>query len=397
MTPLRCLSFAAALFASSVADIRQVSESRTGGSFEASLTRFGDGFAAAWYDTRDGVPSIYVRRLTADGVPAGPEIRLTRDRTAYEPDIAALGSNLIVGWYEYDEKAGFRAMVGSWSANGKQRWVKTVSAPGYLGRNTMIRTDGQRIAVAWIQEFKGQSQIQVRWLDANGNNARGRLMTFYTPVSATTWNLNGDINPIGDPADLHGNFWVTWDAEWAKKGTSEILLGRPTPLPMSGSVTRLTPDDGIASKYPDLAFAADGTLAVTWFDRRDGNEEIYLAVSSQPELERSVAARARRVTDTSGESIGAYLAWNGDRLGLAWCDKTAGQHEIYFQGFDKTGAPLGDARQITHTPADSLIPAVRPFGDGFALLWNEFIAGPGGGHDPRSRSDVMFTRVSATP
>ena len=43
----------------------------------------------------------------------------------------------------------------------------------------------------------------------------------------------------------------------------------------------------------------------------------------------NVDRRARRVTDTKGESIGAYVAWNHNRIGLAWCDNTPGQQEVY--------------------------------------------------------------------
>ena len=41
-------------------ELRQVSESGRG-AYEASLTPFRDGFAAAWYDTRDGNPELLKR------------------------------------------------------------------------------------------------------------------------------------------------------------------------------------------------------------------------------------------------------------------------------------------------------------------------------------------------
>jgi hypothetical protein len=335
-----------------------------------------------------------VRRLTAAGAPAGPELRLTRDRTAYEPDVAALGSNLIVAWYEQDETDGFRAMVGSFTPDGRHLWVKRLSSPGYLGRNAIVRTDGQRVAVAWIQEHKGNRVVAVHWLDADGNTAKGRLASFYSnAANPTTWNLNAARNPLGDPSDPAGNMWIVSDSRAFSTRANELVLARRNGAAGADELLHLTEDDGVPSKYPDLAFANDGTLAITWFDGRDGNEEVYLAVAAPGDFQWPLDRRARRVTTTPGASVGAYLAWNGDRLGLAWCDNTGGQHEIYFQSFDKTGAPLGETQQITHTPADSLIPSIHPFGDGFGLLWNEFIAGPGGGHDPRSRSEIAFARV----
>ena len=139
-----------------------------------------------------------------------------------------------------------------------------------------------------------------------------------------------------------------------------------------------------------------GRAALTWFDERDGNEEVYLSVSPQTELVDGVERSARRITHTPGESIGAYLAWNGDVGGLAWCDNSLGQHEVYFVRFDVRGAPVGAAERLTDNPSDSLIPAIRPWRNGFALVWNEFVPGRGGDHGTDGRSEVWFSFVSAS-
>ena len=75
---------------------------------------------------------------------------------------------------------------------------------------------------------------------------------------------------------------------------------------------------------------------------------------------------------TPGESIGAYLKWNRDRLGLAWSDKMSGQHEIYFESFDPNGVSQGAARRVTETQTWSLVPAIQARHDGFALAWTEY-------------------------
>jgi hypothetical protein len=142
----------------------------------------------------------------------------------------------------------------------------------------------------------------------------------------------------------------------------------------------MTADDGVPSKYPDIAGV--GLFAVAWFDERQGNKEVYLFVGTEPDFAGEIDARARRVTSTPGESIGAYLEWSDDadpaarRIGLAWCDDSVGQHEVYFRAFDLDAMPLGDPRRVTHTPTSSLVPAIRAWRGGFALAWNEFRPGP---------------------
>jgi hypothetical protein len=83
-----------------------------------------------------------------------------------------------------------------------------------------------------------------------------------------------------------------------------------------------------------------------------------------------------------------------NRRHLVWCDNTIGQHEIYFEPFDAGGHPLEKPLRMTDNGTDSLIPAIRPAGDGFAMVWNELTPGPSGGHDPRSRSEVVFGTAS---
>src|SRR5262245_50225471 len=82
----------------------QVSDSRAG-AYEPSLERDRDGFAMAWYDTRDGNAEIYFRLLDADGQPAGPERRLTRGpEQSFEASLARLDDDFIIAWYDQTEK-----------------------------------------------------------------------------------------------------------------------------------------------------------------------------------------------------------------------------------------------------------------------------------------------------
>jgi hypothetical protein len=103
---------------------------------------------------------------------------------------------------------------------------------------------------------------------------------------------------------------------------------------------------------------------------------------------------ARRVTTTAGHSIGAYAAWNGDRLGLAWCDDSPGNQELYFQSFDKTGRADGEAMRVTTTPRSSSIPAIEPAGTRVALLWTEHDQTAADRHGTgRTRSQIVFQPV----
>lgn len=361
-----------------------------GAAHEPSLAVFDDGMAVAWYDTRDERGDLYVRALDASGTPVGPELALTRGpNDAYEVDAHAVrtaedGDGLALGWYEKTKEGRLLPRAGVWTRDGTLHWSKAV---GPAGRNTVVRVAGPLLFVAWVMdEPDDRASVWGGWWTVDGDvrEPPRRL----ADAGRTTWNLNAAIDPASTARTPRA--WLVFDA---RAGTqAEELFVVDVRGDGLDHVTRLTADDGKASKYPDLAFAGD-TAALTWFDERDGNQEVYLAVVPRARIAGTADSDARRVTTTAGHSIGAYLAWNDDRLGLAWCDDSVGQHEVYAQTFSKTGAPLEPARRLSDTPAASLIPAIRAWQAGFVVTWNEYDAPASGGHAASAQSQVVATRL----
>jgi hypothetical protein len=336
----------------------QVSNSRKG-AYEAALVPFGQGFAVAWYDTRDGHGEIYARMLDLNGQPAGPERRLTNGpEDSYEASIDRLGDDLVVAWYDQSSQGQQIAKLGMWGRDGTNRWVHAFDSGT---RNPVVLSDGTSIFCAWIQgEGDGREAVFAGWWESDGRPRSPAVRL--GSASKTTWNLNATL-------DQQGTGWVVFDAE-ASTRASEVYVARADPS--SAGAVRLTKDDGSPSKYPDLAIGAAGRAALSWQDDRDGNTEVYLLTGRLGDLTGEIEGRSHRVTMTPGESIGAYLKWNRDRLGLAWSDKMSGQHEIYFESFDPNGVSQGAARRVTETQTWSLVPAIQARGDGFALAWTEY-------------------------
>ncbi len=364
--------------ASACADgLHQVSQSPAG-AYEAALVAYEGGFAAAWYDTRDGNAEIYMRLLDARGLPAGPERRLTTGvEESYEPSLDRAGDTLAIAWYDKAAGGDLTAKLGVWNRDGSARWVRTLGA---RTRNPVTRSDGREIFSAWIQrEPDGSEAVWSGFWTVDGQPiaAPRRLAA----ASRTTWNLNAAL--YGPSKAL-----VAFDAV-AGTRSSELFLAFADASGAS-TVQRLTADDGKESKYPDIV-VGDRRIALTWYDARDGNTEVYLFTSDFFGLmpaagaPRAIDAGARRLTGTPGESIGAYAAWRGDRLAVAWSDDSGGQHEVYLQLFDEQGVPRGTPQRLTYTDMASLVPAIQPWERGFALAWNEYTPA----RDLAGRSNVV--------
>jgi hypothetical protein len=357
--------------------------------YEPSVAVFRDGLAVAWYDTRSGHGELYQQALDGDGQFAGTEVRLATPAggDAFEADIQAVegsssGDGFVVGWYERRADRTHLARLGLWSRTGDTRWTRTISQ---RGRNTVARVAGDLVFAAWIEdEADPGAGVWSGWWSLRGDTvvAPRRI----ADAGKTTYNLNAALAERA-PGRAVPTALVVFDAV-ARTRSQELYVAEDDGVEVR--VVRLTPDDGFASTYPDLALS-DSRLALTWFDAKDGNEEVYLRVTTRAEIARGAETTGTRVTNTTGRSIGAYTAWNGERLGLAWCDDTPGQHEIFFAEFDAAGRPRGQARQLTVTRAGSLIPSIHAWRSGFVLAWNEYEGASA--HDAEGRSQVLLRMI----
>ncbi len=349
------------------------------------MAAWDDGLAIAWYDTRDGNAEVYVRMLDRDGRETGQELRLTTtDAESYEADIAPLRNAFAVAWYEKAKDGATRAQLGVWQRDGTPVWSAPVAVGSGSSRNAVVRSFGDALFCAWIEaDDAGRETVWGGWWGDDG-----RLRSAPVRLGAageTTYNLNAAIAP-------NGAAWVVFDAR-AGTRVDELFAAR---LAADDEVTlaRLTADDGIRSKYPDLAFDAGGRAALTWFDERDGNREVYLAATdAADELLAPIEPRAQRITSTPGASIGAYVARTRDRIGLAWCDNSSGNFEVFFQPFDASAMPLTPPRRLSDTPTSSMIPAIEPWSDGFALAWDEVVLAPAGASEAATSGEVVFRMV----
>lgn len=357
--------------------------------YDVSLGVEGNALSVAWHGGNDGHDSLWIQPLDANDRATSAPLRLTDGtRDAFEPDLQLLDGDAVVAWYEKDEGGGLRAWVGRFDASGKARWREPVSAPGHQGRNTVVRVDDDGLHVAWLEsarDAKPVDPVEVRTTILDGSGRRKIEPLVVGAASQDTWNLNAARAP-------DGTLLIVFDAHTASRA-KELHVARVT-----GNASQVSPlgaDDGFDSTYPDIALSRD-RVALAWSDARDGNSEIYLAVGTMGDLTTDLARHTRRVTQTAGASIGAYLAWNGPRLLLAWCDDTPGQLEVFRQEFDARGQPVTPVEQITRTSTESQVPSVRAAGAGFALAWTERRALPAtapGGHSPTATSRVRVERV----
>jgi hypothetical protein len=360
-----------------------------GAAFEPDLVVGDEHIAVAWYDARTPPAQIHVRFYDKQLQPLTEERRLSSTTLpAYEASATFIGDKLAVAWYEVARNGEARVHLGSWDAQGQELWHKTLTDTGLRSRIPVLRTHDERLFIAWIEDSQPNpisladpSRLHYAWFDDDGEVLYEGVMD--AAASANTWNLNALVL---DDTTMALSYH-------AQRDTQAIELHLALVSPNQHKVLRLSADDGNDSRYPDLALDGD-TLALTWFDAVETQSDIRLKLFSRTLLDTESALAldrdALKVTNTPGESIGAYLSWSNGVLGLAWNDDSEGQHELYFQSFDRSGTPRSAIRRLTRTSTASLIPAIEAFEGDFLLSWSEVVLN---GHDS-PQATVMLQRVS---
>lgn len=353
-----------------------VSDSNAG-AFEVSIATDSEQLYLAWYDTRDGNAEVYFRKLDAAGV-LGGEVRLTETPAqSYEVSLAAIDDGVALAWYEKSIDGRLDAQLATWQGGVGAAWQRSLGHDSRATRNPAVALLGSQLFVAWLATDIGDATDVVgAWFSLEGT-LLGEPIALGA-AGPNTWNLNVAI-------DAEGAAWVAWDTQSGNL-TEEVFIARVQAE--KATLAQVTADDGYRSKYPDIAI--DGQrMALTWFDERDGNREVYFSVTDVRELSH-IGSSARRVTHSPGASIGAYLSFGHRGVGLVWSDDSGGANDIYFQQFDRDGAPLDDARALFRSDKESLIPAIASWRDGFAVAWNEVEKLKGGSHAAETQSDILL-------
>ncbi len=342
---------------------------------ELSLAVSPESSWAAWHGGAGEESAIYLQPLGEGGALEGRPFRLSSEGKtfAYEPDLILARGSPVAAWYQ---KNPFTNELSGWlarlEASGRREWLVPLEEGAEWSRNPVVRLAGDVLQTAWIGQPSEATSARDPAIWYREFTLAGEPLAAPREVGRAdrdTWNLNATL--------AGGAMVIAYDAAGAGE-VNELQL-----IEVTGKGARqvqLTPDDGHASLYPDMQVNEAGMAALTWFDERDGNREIYLSVGPLADFLSGHMPPPIRVTHGEGESIGAYLAWNGERIGLVWSDETGGERCIFAQGFDNAGQPLSVARQLSTGPGKSSIPAIRASGDGFLVAWNDYEMEGTGGH-----------------
>jgi len=286
-------------------------------SLEPSLVFNQSGYGVSWHDNRDGNREIYFARLGVDGTKIGSEQRITESAgLSQDPSLAYTGSEYGLSWMDAGDIASLEIYFARIGPGGAQ-----------IGSNQRITVDSPANSLFPSLAFTG-SEYGIAWIDERDTNKE----LYFARVSGEGVKIGADVRITEDPAETWNPSLVFIGSEYGvswydyRDGNYEIYFARIGASGAKiGSDVRITEDAGY-SGLPSLAFTGS-EYGVSWFDNRDGNEEIYFASMGD---DGARLGPDTRITEAAGMSLYPSLVYTGSEYGVSWIDGRDGNYEIYF-------------------------------------------------------------------
>jgi hypothetical protein len=313
-----------------------------------------------WEDDRHGKGNyeVYYKNSTNGGISWGSDIRLTNTSAiSRSSTIAVSGSVIHVVWMEDFWKP---VILYRRSTDGGNSWSSDMAlsqATTGFRRFPTIEALGEFVHVVWHDNRSGIFEIYYKRSTDGG-------ITWSQDIQLT--NDAVFFSGFPDVAVDGSSVYVVWHKADNEVET-EIYYKRSSDYGISWSEnTRLTYANGW-SGHPSIA-ALNGLVHVVWMDGRNGNDEILYKRSSDNGLTWS---GDNFLTNNQSESWFPKVVASNQLIHVVWYDKRDGNYEIYYINSTNYGINWGENIRLTIDPAQSLNPSLAVSGTALHVVWHD--------------------------
>jgi len=236
--------------------------------------------------------------------------------------------------------------------------LRLTNASGF-SEGPVLAWNGTGFGVAWSDARDGNTEVYFARLDAAG-----------VPIGSAVRVTDDAANQEGVAIAWTGTeYGLTWYD--LRDGNYELYFAR-----MDGAGAKIGGDVRVtndAGRSWGQTMASNGSgYAVTWWENRDGNDEIYFALLDAAGAKTTADVR---VTSDSASSNSPDVVWTGSGYGIAWSDSRDGNSEIYFAQMDAAGDKVGGDVRVTTATGSSGLPSIVWNGTGYAVGWEDTRSG----------------------
>lgn len=224
-------------------------------------------------------------------------------------------------------------------------------------------------------DFDQTVTVTVNAADTTGNAMNEYSYSFQTEMRSfgenKKVNSESDNSSDGMPLtarDSNGDIWAAWHA--GQTGNRDIYIGKlTTGADNFGSSVQLT-SNAADQCNAAIAIDADNKLYVVWQDNRGGTWDIYISTSANG----TTWSTERPVADANGNQTNPAIVIDGSsskNIYVVWQDDQAGNQDIYVASSSNDFATK-TVSQITSDSSDQTEPAIAANSDNtIYVVWTD--------------------------
>lgn len=125
------------------------------------------------------------------------------------------------------------------------------------------------------------------------------------------------------------------------------------------------------SEFPEIAWNGE-KVAVAWMDGRDGNQEIYVNMA---DVASGSKGQVKRITDSANWDDRPDLTWTGAEFGLTYIHERKTNFDLIFQRLNENGSPAGGPQKIVANASLGKYSAIAWTGAGYGIIYSKFSGG----------------------
>lgn len=278
------------------------------------------------------------RNFTAAPIPVDTHLGALSNQTQPSLDIFTSGT-VVIAWVNQNGNDG--VYYAKSSDNGNSLWqitsgqiIRVDDLTAVLPEHPSIKMDtgGQNKHIAWCAEKDGRKRIFFSKL----NNSDSRAYVNDVQVSddangASVRRPSLAVRPQAEGVNNKPNICIAWENEMA--GDMDIFFDKSVSGDSWGSDIQVNDDAQTPQpqKEPQAAVDSNGDIFCAWSDFRNGDWDIYFAMS----IDDGASFKTNViVNDDTGaarqDKPSLYLSASGKDFCVSWTDYRSGDGEIFF-------------------------------------------------------------------
>ncbi|MEZ5359072.1 MAG: T9SS type A sorting domain-containing protein [Candidatus Zixiibacteriota bacterium] len=249
---------------------------------------------------------------------------------------------------------------------------------------------GGKFAVIWSDLRNGDGDVYCRLYDSGAIPLTNEFML--NDDAADAWQLEPDLS-----SDWYGNYFAVWKdyRNNAYPFDPDIYfqkLDSTGTIGVNKNITTESPDSSHQS--PAIGATGWGKSIIAWADLRNTNWDIYAQVLDDDGNDIGVNHRVNDdVSTTPQHEPQVALSPNGWYV-VVWYDRRSGNDDVFMQKFDSSGTPISYNRKVNDDVGTTRqkFPSVAIGGDGSIIVtWTDWRRG-----NYPENSDIFFQRFDSS-